>query len=278
MNNASSTGIYARYHALKKISIADIQQMYGVFRRYYDNTDLDTFLKDISRKSGAILVRSRDDDRVVGFSTIVSMEMTVGGLQGKGIFSGDTIIEREYWGSRALQTCFARYLLWEKLRSPRRPVFWLLISKGYKTYLLLANNFKRYYPNPDNRHNELDQVVQLYCEQLFPGSRDPLGLLQFGDSAQRLRDEVAGISDDLRKQFPKIRYFETRNPTWSVGTELPCVGVVCARTLSSFALKAFRKPLTSAAAKSEGTKLPSGRTRNIAGVTNNNPGSAGALQ
>lgn len=150
MSNASSMGIYARYYSLKKISITDIQQMYGVFQRYYDNTDLDTFLKDISRKSGAILVRSKEDDRVVGFSTIVSMDMTVGERRGKGIFSGDTIIERDYWGSRALQTCFARLMLWEKLRSPHKPVFWLLISKGYKTYLLLANNFKRYYPNPDN--------------------------------------------------------------------------------------------------------------------------------
>ncbi|GAA3956421.1 hypothetical protein [Allohahella marinimesophila] len=247
MNNASSTGINARYVAMKKITIADIQHMYSVFQRYYDNTDLNTFLEDISQKSGVILVRANDDNRVVGFSTVATLEVTFGNRRGTGIFSGDTIIEREFWGSRALQSCFARYMLLEKLRSPHKPVFWLLISKGYKTYLLLANNFRRYYPNLDNHDAELEKVTDSYCEALFPGKRDDSGLLKFGENAQCLRDDVAEISDELRQKHPKIGFFEARNPTWNVGTELPCVGVVCMRTLSAYALKAFRSPVTSAA-------------------------------
>ena len=33
-----------------------------------------------------------------------------------------------------------------RLKNPFTPVWWFLISKGYKTYLLLANNFINYYP------------------------------------------------------------------------------------------------------------------------------------
>lgn len=237
--------IYARYCPIRRISVTEIQQMYAVFRQYYEHTDVETFLGDLSKKSGVILIRTRDEKRVVGFSTIVNMTIKQGELRGRGIFSGDTIVEKTYWGTRTLQLAFYRYVIREKIRAPFSPVFWLLISKGYKTYLLLANNFDRYYPHPDNRHRELDKIVEAYCHQLFPGHFDPArGLLDFGETAQCLRGDVAGISDELRDSYPKIRFFETRNPTWQRGTELPCVGVITSRTLTSFALKAIRGPAT----------------------------------
>lgn len=239
--------LYARYRPINRISAIEIRQMYQVFQAYYAYTDIDTFLADLSKKSGVILIRTRGEKRVVGFSTIVSMPMTVGRLKGQGIFSGDTIIEREYWGTRSLQLAFYRYIIREKLRKPFRPVFWLLISKGYKTYLLLANNFESYYPHPENHYPELDYVVRHYCEELFPGCLDDeKGILYFGETAQCLKDGVAGVTDDLRKSHPKIRFFEECNPTWMNGTELPCVGVVNSRTLANFALKAFRQPSTAA--------------------------------
>ncbi len=49
-------------------------------------------------------------------------------------FSGDTIIEKEYWGNRALTCAMYRYIVSFKLRYPLVPVYWILISKGFKTY------------------------------------------------------------------------------------------------------------------------------------------------
>ena len=40
----------------------------------------------------------------------------------RGVFSGDTIIERAYWGSRVLQIAFTKFMLAEKIRYPRQPI------------------------------------------------------------------------------------------------------------------------------------------------------------
>ncbi|KAF0808901.1 hypothetical protein A167_02368 [Alcanivorax sp. S71-1-4] len=217
--------VYGSYRPLRKITPLDLQQMYEIFCHYYHNTSLDLFLRDLSKKQGLFLIRRRSDQRIVGFSTLAVLTLRDGRRTVRGVFSGDTIIEREYWGSRALQTQFFLRMLWLRVRYPFTPLFWLLISKGYKTYLLLANNFFRFYPNPagdDPRHQSL---VEQYCEHMFPGSYDPQRrLLDFGDDYQRLRENVADITDDMRERFPRIAFFETRNPSWRQGTELPCLG------------------------------------------------------
>lgn len=217
--------VYARYRRINRLSPADIRTMYGIFCQYYGNTDLDTFLRDMSGKTGVFLIRRRSDRAIVGFSTVALLDLNLQGKRVKGVFSGDTIIERDYWGSRALVTSFFLYLVRTVLRHPLTPVFWLLISKGYKTYLLLANNFFRFHPHPQQRYQEYEPLVEEYSEVLFPGyfcrSRK---VLDFGDSYQYLNDDVAAITDDLRARYPNIAFFEARNPGWESGHELPCVG------------------------------------------------------
>src|SRR5687767_14847765 len=65
------------------------------------------------------------------------------------LFSGDTVIHPDWWGTRALHAGFIAYGLRRWIRRPWRPIYWLLLSKGYKTYLLLVNNFSRSSPRPD---------------------------------------------------------------------------------------------------------------------------------
>ena len=65
--------------------------------------------------------------------------------------------------------------------SPRQREVAELISKGYKTYLLLANNFHYYYPHPENSYPQLEPIVRHYCEEMFPGCYDAeRGVLDFG--------------------------------------------------------------------------------------------------
>lgn len=218
---------YCRYVRREKISEADLEHMYGIFCQYYGNTDMATFVRDFNKKTGAFLVRRKEDNRMVGFSTLALMDLTMNGRKAKGVFSGDTIIEREYWGGRALQIAFFFFMFRTIMRYPFTPLFWLLISKGYKTYLLMANNFMRYYPNPEGKHPQYQELVQEYSERLFPGCYDAeRELLDFGESYQHLHDDVAGITTEMCERYPFIAYFEQANPTWRRGTELPCIGRV----------------------------------------------------
>src|SRR5690554_906303 len=153
--------LIARFVPLHRIHLRQVREMYDIFKAHYEHTDTETFVSDLSRKDGAILLFESGTGRIVGFSSVVTLPVGERG-QGRGVFSGDTIVVPEYWGTRALHFAFMRYIIRQKLRKPLSPLFWLLISKGYKTYLLMANNFDRYYPHPDQQHEDLEPLVQSY--------------------------------------------------------------------------------------------------------------------
>lgn len=235
--------IIARFVPVRNISAKDRQQMFDVFEQYYSGTDFKTFESDMCKKTGVILVRRRQDKVIVGFTTVTEYYFIMpNGKPACGVFSGDTIIQKEYWGSRVLQTRFFIYVLMKKISSGRTPLYWLLISKGFKTYLLLANNFLDYHPHPKGKNAHLDAVVKSYCENLFPGIYDEKsGLLDFGDDYQMLKGGVAEITDELREEKPKVAFFEEKNPTWQKVTELPCVGVLSYKVLFGYVFILSRK-------------------------------------
>ena len=96
----------ARYIPLSKVSVPLMRRMYEIYSGYYENVILEVFCTDMVEKSGVILVMEKATKRVVGFSTMKTLDMNVGGRRAKGVFSGDTIIEEKYWGSRALKVTF----------------------------------------------------------------------------------------------------------------------------------------------------------------------------
>jgi hypothetical protein len=165
----------ARFRRVESISPIELTQMHALFSRFYENADLATFIKDLSEKSGVIMVREKNEAATIrGFSTIKQVELDDDGRPAIGVFSGDTILHPDYWGDRALKDGFVRYMLGVKARMPRTPIYWLLISKGYKTYLLLANNFVTYYPRHDKPSDpRLRGIVDQYCRQLFPRAYNP---------------------------------------------------------------------------------------------------------
>lgn len=243
-NNKKGGVLTASYSRIAKIDVHVIRQMYKVFSQYYENTSWEVFLHDLSKKTGAFILRN-PTGRVVGFSTVMTCRIQVGGRPVHGVFSGDTIIERAYWGSRALQLEFFKFLIAEKARHPLRPIYWFLISKGFKTYLLLANNFYTYFPRHDGQDEYLGDIVDAYCEQMFPAYyQRERRLLDFGHDYSPLRGDVAEITERMRHENSKIRFFEGCNPEWRRGTELPCVGEVSWKDLLRFTVRYATKPIS----------------------------------
>lgn len=238
--------VRCRYQDISRVSVRDIVRMHEIFVGYYDNVELEVFLGDMGKKTGVFIMRAGDGaaERIVGFSTIMHLDLSVEGRRARGIFSGDTIVERQFWGSRSLQRAFVGHVIRQRLANPFRPLYWFLISKGYKTYLLLANNYPRYYPNPEGSHRHLAHVVHTYCHHLFVNAYDnEKMLLDFGAGYQKLKDDVAGISDEMRRRYPKIAFFEQCNPSWQRGTELPCVGEIAFSDLWRYFRSSWRKLL-----------------------------------
>lgn len=238
--------IKADFYPLDKISSADIEAMHRVFVKYYHNADYETFARDLKKKIGAILVKRLDDKAIVGFTTIGIIEKEIDGKKCLGIFSGDTIIEKAYWGLPNLQTAFLRFMIRTRIEYPLTRIYWFLISKGYKTYLLMANNWDTYYPKYDTKEDtKRKNIVKSFSNHLFEGIYDEkTGLLNFGNDYQKLKEGVAEITEDMKKNSPKIAFFEEVNPTWREGTELPCIGDISWSFILwrpiPFALRKFR--------------------------------------
>lgn len=212
------------FRSIKSVSVSHIRQMYDLYAQYYENTSLEVFLKDLSNKSGVIMVERTADDRMVGFSTQTFFDLNVDGKRVRGIFSGDTVIEKAYWGNNALANTFYRRLIIERLKRPFVPFYWFLISKGYKTYLLMTNNFYNYYPNVNGKDEKYKRITQAYCSTLFPEAFDSKNmLLDSGQDYVRLKEAVADITPELKAANPHIDFFDKVNPSWRRGTEVPCL-------------------------------------------------------
>ena len=216
-----------KYYSRYELQPENLEEMFNVFKKYYEHVDFKTFKNDFDKKNGAFILRENWNGKIVGFSTLLEMKMNIGGKKVVGIFSGDTVIETKYWGKTSLNPVYFKYFVKTKLLNPFTGVYWFLISKGYKTYLLLANNFLRHYPSYNSSNKGLKAVVDAYCQNLFPEYYDEeTGLLNFGETSQCLKSDVAAITPEMCQKYPKIAFFNKVNPTWHKGTELPCIGEI----------------------------------------------------
>ena len=209
--------------SLDRATIADA---FSLFQRAYDGADRGRFEYDLAEKQLVILLRDRNSGVLGGFSTVL-LQVVEAPRPATVVFSGDTVVDRAYWGQKQLQVAFARILVTQKLASPRRPVYWFLLSKGYRTYLLLANSFPRGTPRHDRDADPslqrlLDRLAtERYAEQYDPRS----GVIRYATAHERVRAGVAPITADLLRN-PHVRFFVKRNPGHEDGDELACLAEV----------------------------------------------------
>lgn len=214
----------------------DIRIMYELMQIYYDNVAWDDFNRDLRSKSRVILLRSAGV--IKGFSTQLLYDRVIDGRAVSILFSGDTIISRDYWRSFALPVTWVRMMRTIKSQNPDRPLYWFLISKGHRTYRFLPTFFKRYFPGVEDGASdfEIRLLARLACEK-FGDSFDPATfIVAAADGSQRLRDEMCDISDDRIKN-KHVAFFLERNPGYVYGDELACIAEFCESNLTPFILR-----------------------------------------
>jgi hypothetical protein len=212
--------------SISKLAPKDVSRMFDIFQKYYANASMNVFEKDLKSKDVVFLLLDSKTQEIQGFSTLVNLNVEVEGKVYTAAFSGDTIIEKAYWGQGALGVAFLKYLFTQKLKNPFKPYYWFLISKGFKTYVLMANNFGTHYP----RHEEqtppkFKKIIGAMSRELY-GDRfeEETGLIVFNNEDQKdaLKDDVAPITLDMLKN-DRISYFVKKNPDWIKGNELACL-------------------------------------------------------
>ena len=228
------------YRKTKDFSEKDLKQVYRVFEQYYDNTSFKLFKRDLSNKSGAFLVLHPKTGSIVGFSTIKELSLEIEGKKTHAFFSGDTVVEKEFWGTRILPYLMFKYIVSFRLRTVGDPIYWLLISKGYKTYMIMANNWYSYYPHYKGKNQHLKRIADAYADAYYGDYYvEEKGIMDFGDDYAPLKGEVAPITNEMRQKSPKIKFFEELNPEWKRGTELVCVGAIPTKDIFRYVERFF---------------------------------------
>lgn len=223
------------------LGLRDTARMFQLMQQYYDCVIEDRFLLDLSNKQSVILLRDETEREIQGFSTLRLVRVQAGDKTLRGVFSGDTVIDKRFWGQRELGRAFLRFLFLEKLRHPLDTLYWLLISKGYKTYLMMANNFSEHYPRFERPTPEDKKaVMDAFYLALYPDDYDPTtGLIKVSEESCRLKTGVAAISDALLESNPRIAFFQKANPRWASGVELACIARMTLFMPLYYATKAF---------------------------------------
>lgn len=195
-----------------------------LFRAAYAGAERERFERDFSAKHRVILLRAADGS-LQGFST-VHLAPLEGGA-GTLVFSGDTVIAPAYWGTKVLQRAFATLLAAEKLRRPARPLYWFLISKGFKTYLMLAHTFPQALPRRDGvPDGELQALLDRVARARFGGAYDPIsGVIRQPAGREAVRAGLCPVDERARRD-PDVAFFLERNPGHADGDELACLARV----------------------------------------------------
>ncbi|WP_163778513.1 hypothetical protein [Myxococcus vastator] len=211
---------------VRREALTDAQRgrMLALMQRCYTGVSPERFAEDLEAKQYVILLHTRRGGELVGFSTLRVADELASGQRVEVVYSGDTVIHPDWWGHKVLQVCFGRFVLSRKLRHPLRPVHWLLLSAGFKTYLLAVNYFPRTMPRrgwtpPPGRADFLHALAARWFGAQYDAAR---GTLRFQGAHYRVRDGIAPI-DRAAALHPDIAFFAERNPRHGEGEELVCL-------------------------------------------------------
>jgi len=200
-----------------------VHDMLGIMRRFYDNVTEARFTADLMGKDWVILLRNAG--RLCGFSTQKLFEYKLPDRTVRVMYSGDTIIEKESWGSQALQATWMQLMHSVLSERPSQDLYWLLTSKGHRTYRLLPLVFVDFYPQHGACLPQAERALLCdLCHELFGSRFDPEALVvRAAEMAQRLCADVADIEERLLRKNKHVAFFAAANPGFATGDELACI-------------------------------------------------------
>ena len=217
---------------LARSALTDVQrdEMFALLTRHFEGVSRPQFEHDLAEKNWVIHLRK--EGRLVGFSTLLACESCFEGQAFTVIYSGDTIVAPEAWGTPALARTWIAAV--NRLREdfPHRPCYWLLLSSGFRTYRFLPVFWCEFFPRfdaptPPARQRLLDQLARERYAACFDAAT---GLVRF-PHPQRLREPLARLPD-RRAIDPDVAFFLARNPHHARGDELVCLTEISTANLT----------------------------------------------
>ena len=196
--------------------------MFALLASHFAGVDRSTFDADLADKNWVILLED-EERRLRGFSTLLIYHTEAAGVPATVVYSGDTIVDRGWWGSPALPRSWIHAVRRLAPMESGGDLYWLLLTSGYRTYRFLPVFYRRFYP----RHNEptppaMQCLMRALARERFGGAYDPSdGIVRF-PRPQILKRDLLDVPDG-RREDPHVAFFLTTNPGFARGDELLCL-------------------------------------------------------
>lgn len=203
------------------LGAAEREEMRRLLALHFDGVTPAQFARDLDEKDWVL--RIRRDGRLVGFSTLAVSATTLDGAPLNVVYSGDTIVAPEAWGSPVLARAWIAMVRDVQRGRADERWMWLLLSSGFRTYRFLPLFWREFWPRhdaptPPDAARLLDRLARARFGDAFDAAA---GIVRFA-RPQRLRGALAEVPEG-RQHDPHVAFFLARNPGHRDGDELVCL-------------------------------------------------------
>ena len=208
-----------------------VEKMFCLLSAHFEGVTLDQFIRDLEEKNWVVLICR--DAALVGFSTLAVYESEFEGEPVSVVYSGDTIVAPEAWGTTALAKGWITAVSQLRSKFPRGKYYWLLLTSGFRTYRFLPVFWKEFYPCHSQRMSpSLLRLRDHLAAGRFGSQYDSRrGIVRF-QHPQCLRGDLVTIPEG-RTHDEHIAFFAAQNPGHALGDELVCLTELCDENLTA---------------------------------------------
>ncbi|MCC7055673.1 MAG: hypothetical protein IT355_20545 [Gemmatimonadaceae bacterium] len=226
--------------ARQALTAGDRAEMLGLLSAHFDGVTPAQFARDLDEKDWVL--RIRRDGRLVGFTTVQLWQAVVDGEVVHVLYSGDTIMSPEAWGSPILSRAWIGMVRELQRQAPASRWYWLLLTSGYRTYRFLPVFWREFWPRHDAATPAaVQRVVDQLAEARFGSRYDRHAGVVRLTAPQRLRGALAAV-DDGRRADAHVAYFLAANPGHADGDELVCLTELSDANLTAAGVRMLRRP------------------------------------
>jgi hypothetical protein len=228
--NASASNSFAIVQR-SELTRAQMHDMFQLLAHHFEGVIREQFDRDLTEKNWVVLIYR--DTRLVGFSTLLVYESSFEGGPVSVVYSGDTIVAPEAWGTTALSRGWITAVNQIRGHYPRGRYYWLLLTSGFRTYRFLPVFWREFYPRFDvlTPASTVKLRDHLAAERFGKQYDSHLGIVRF-HRPQRLRGELKVIPEE-RMADHHVAYFLAHNPGHVEGDELVCLTELCPENLTA---------------------------------------------
>ncbi len=215
-------------------------EIWEFVQRYYD-TERD-YVEELIRHHGSIaLFRAPGGVNLVGLAALDVYPTTFEGRKVAVIFTSHVMLDEAYRGHNLLQRLGWRTFLRTRRRFPLLPIYWFFDAFGHRSYLLLARNFRDFWPRYDRPVPPWERgFMDHLAREMYRDAWQPeLGIVR-RSGHKRLRPGAAPVDAELASD-PHLAFYTRANPGHGAGDMLVCLCPLSIANLATLGLRAWRR-------------------------------------